>query len=225
MSRVSLGEIEQKVIAGGRGVRLPAGQANGLGAAAAWLCSMGLDGCRAALRALGQAGEGALPRAGLDVAVDGTRAVFGAGPLAYRALAACDMVVAGSPEGNPIEAVIKGCDSPLLVLGYAGTASSRSGLPMELLEQGRTVAQTDGESALVDAGLGDGTRPADISVRALPGGMPTPAPPGQRRQAWEGFSPAPETWAGLEGIAALSRVASSEVSRSAGAGAGSDEPD
>ncbi len=225
MSRVSISEIEQKVIAGARGVRLPAGQANGLGAAAAWLCSIGLDGCQAALRALGQVRQDALPRGGLDVVVDGTRAVFGGAPLAYRALAACDMAVAGSPEGDPIEAVIKGCDSPLLLLGYAGTASSRSGLPMELLEQGKTVAQTDGESALVDAGLGDGTRPADISVRALPGGMPAPTPPGQRRRTWEGFSPRPETWAELEGIAALSRVASSEVSRSAGAGAGSDEPD
>lgn len=224
MIRVSLAEVAQTVTDGGRGLGLPPGQAAGLGAAAVWLCSMGLNGCQAALCALWQVEQVSRLPEKIDTARTGEHLVFRDDPLAYSALAACDMAVAGASDGPPSESVIDGCDSPLLVLGYAGVAADRCGAPMLLSASGRPLAWTDGSRACVTEGIENLPPSTNASVRSV---RETPRIPTGiwTSRAWDGHRPAQMEWDRLKDYAALSRVKSSESSRLTGAGAGSDEPD
>ncbi len=201
MIRRSLNEIRMTVQKAAVGAGLPAGIAEDVGRAAAWLSARGLDGAGAAL-------------AGIRATSSGTHDA-GAADQCARAvsegIAALDQVALSAPDAT---VKLSGLDAPALFLGLAANAAADYGLCFEIgFGNGGVVLCSPGGTRMPE-GMSDSG--CNITITAKPDSLcdndPSPTT--------DGVVVGESLWAEVSTLAARTYVPSTEASRLAGAGAG-----
>jgi len=147
----SINEIRAVLRKAAMGSGFPAGLADAIAAAGVWLCAHGRDGLGAVLAAVdgGYEAEVAVERDGATVTFAGAR-VGRCGPSAFELIAA----------GDADEVIIEDPDSPTLLEGMAGVASTRTATFV-------TTPTVDGRFTVVCAAVGEASPFAIRTVVAV----------------------------------------------------------
>ena len=207
----SLNEIETMLRKASVGAGLPVGIAEDIGRAGSWLAAQGYDGVDAVLTAI----RAPVSKLVMPVKECGVL-VFHTSHSAICGPSAIDLLVA-EEAGDGVH--LLNVDSPLLIIGLAGTAAVTYGIEINLgFSDGGSASVSPGNSVLSGLIPAPG---ADIVITIRKAGLKT----GQFSPPLGGVVISEEMWHEAEAWAARTYVASTDESRAQGAGAGMTDND
>lgn len=203
--RRSLNEIELMARKAAVGAGWASGLAEDAGRAAAWLCRHGYDGVQAVYASVRTG-----PR---DISVEDTQTglVFHDARAARAGPSALDLLADG---GMTEHAILRNVDSPVMLLGLAGTLSAQYGTAVGLEFANGARARVASDCLQITGAVSYAS--CDVQVQRITwSGVPA-----RPTDATTGFNANEDIWAKLESLAAKTYVPATDESRRRGAGAG-----